>query len=86
VSALEQIFAVSLQFSTISPYKSIPGVCVCACIGVCMYLCVFVCGCEASYSTATGYYLVMNSELVITCSPFQLLDEHLSQTVTLTVT
>ena len=40
---LEQIFTVSLQFSTNSPYRPIPGVCVCAC--VCIYMCVCMCVC-----------------------------------------
>ena len=44
--ALEQIFAVSLQFSTISPYRPIPGVCVCVCVCVCgVCACVCVCMC-----------------------------------------
>ena len=33
---LEQIFTVSLQFSTNSPYRPIPGVCVCVCVYHCM--------------------------------------------------
>ena len=40
VLALEQIFALSLQFSTISPYKPIPGTCVCVRSCMCTHVCI----------------------------------------------
>ena len=40
---LEQIFTVPLQFSTNSPYRPIPGVCVCLCVCLCVCACVRSC-------------------------------------------
>ena len=42
---LEQTFTVSLQFSTNSPYRPIPGVCAYVCVFLCVCLCVCVCMC-----------------------------------------
>ena len=74
--ALEQIFTVSLQFSTNSSYRPILGMCVCfccLCVCVCVHVCVdYVCSLShdmASYNVMLQYYDAI-SFFRYTCSIF----------------